>query len=106
MSTRASNVPRNRASNACPKNGRAMLALLQNPNGRAMLALVRNGRPTIKVGTTCSVSKRGKIVAVERLKQAFLIAIRPRRVGARRDCGLRQFADVPVLTIRHIPELD
>ncbi len=43
---------------------------------------------------------------IERIEQVLAIGVRPRRVGARGDAGLRQLADVPVLPVRHVPELD
>ena len=43
---------------------------------------------------------------IERVEQVLTVRVRPGRVGARRDAGLRELADVPVLPVRHVPELD
>src|SRR5450759_1810523 len=43
--------------------------------------------------------------AVERVEQILPVRIRPRHVGRGRDARLRELADVPVLLVRHVPEL-
>ena len=43
---------------------------------------------------------------VERVQQIFTIGVRSWRVCARADAGLRWFAYMPVLPVRHIPEID
>ena len=42
---------------------------------------------------------------VERIQQVLAVRVRAGHIGGRRDARLRQLADVPVLTIRQIPEV-
>ena len=44
--------------------------------------------------------------SIERVEQVFAIGIRSGRVCPGRDAGLGELAHVPVLAVRHVPELD
>src|ERR1700694_3303653 len=72
----------------------------RRPRQKSAGANIHRARESAK-----STLHRVQIILVELIQQAFLVGIRPRCVGTRFNAKLRELAHMPILTVRHIPEI-